>query len=130
MLLAILATAAAVTAPPVETRKGFPHRNWGDPVTMAVPVELAQTCFVESLMAVGRVTPVSVSGGADVYFAFMSLGSAKPYIRFMLRPRENKTEVTALYRHPVRRETVSGFVADIQAQCEAVARNQGLGGAQ
>lgn len=123
----LLALAAAATAPAVETRKGFPHRDWGDEVILAAPIEQAQACFVESLMVAGRVTPVAVEGGADVYFAIASFTPGAPYIRFMLRQQDSQTRVTALYRHPISRKTVSGFVADIQASCEAVVSNHGLG---
>jgi hypothetical protein len=122
ILWAFVAASSAAAAPVTETRKGFPHRDWGEVATIDLPIDLAQSCVVQQLMTSGRVVSLPVENGSDVYFAVHSLmANGPPYVRFMLRKHEDKTHLRALYRRPFGRGTVSGFVADLQAMCTGAA---------
>ena len=129
ILLAALISTPALAGPETD----YPHRDWGQIATLAMPASDAVACIARELDKNGSVLVLPVDGGTDIDFSisgplFMQ-NAGEPYMRFKVRESEGAVTMRAFYRRPLSQKSTDKTITGMEKRCLKVANKAPIGGA-
>jgi hypothetical protein len=97
----------------------YPHRDWGQVVTLDMTVEAATTCIATTLNRDGDVLVVPVDGGSDIAYTLRKMWGPKgePWERFKVRGEDGGATLRVFYRHPLSVGKITKHVGKLQKRC-------------
>lgn len=97
----------------------YPHRDWGQVVTLDMTMADATACIAREMDRHGSVLVLPVEGGADIDFSVDVMWGKQldPWERFKLRTEEGKTVLRVFYRKPTGPKSVGKDVERLRKRC-------------
>lgn len=122
-LIVVLAGFAAAAQAKEET--DYPHRDWGQVVTLNMTATEAAACVTRQLSRqYGRVTPVPAEGGTDIEGGpggGLFSNAHDPWVSYQVRSDGQIATLRVFYRHPVSQGDLSRDVRRMGENCLKVA---------
>ena len=97
----------------------YPHRDWGQVVTLDMTVAEATSCVARELGRTADVSVIPAEGGNDIDIAAHVMWGKKmePWQTYKIRGEGGIVTLRGFYRHPVKQKAVSKEVAKLQDRC-------------
>jgi len=114
LILAVVATTASA-----RSDTDYPHRDWGQVMTLDMSVADATACIARELGRRADASVIPAEGGNDIDIAPRGLWGPKsePWQTYKIRSENGTTVLRAFYRHPVRQGAVTKEVAKLGRRC-------------
>jgi hypothetical protein len=88
-----------------------------------------QSCFARIWLSKGRITPLAVSDGVDLYFQLRSFGLGGPgkeIMVFEIRDKGSERRMTVYYRRPWSEKNAVKLFNETVDRCEATTQKEGI----
>ena len=125
---AIMLAGLAVFATHASARSGtdYPHRDWGQVLTLEMSVDEATACIAREMRRQGPILVLPVDGGNDIDWTAGGLfqkGGTEAWVNFKIRREGDTTKLRIFYRHPIITKGLNGYVKKLEKQCLVVLRS-------
>jgi hypothetical protein len=117
--ITILSIATLPSQASARSDTDYPHRDWGQVVTLDMSVTDATACIMRELGRRADATVIPMDGGNDIDIAAHLAWGKKmePWQTYKIRGDGGVTTMRAFYRHPVTQAGVSKEVGKLQEHC-------------
>lgn len=97
----------------------YPHRDWGQTLTLDMSVSDATDCIARVFDKGGSVLVLPTEGGNDIDWSIDVPWGKRPdaWERYSLRANGTATTLRASYRHPSSQKRVSKHVDNLKRAC-------------
>jgi len=112
LILAVVATTASA-----RSDTDYPHRDWGQVMTLDMTVADATACIARELGRRADAIVIPVDSGNDIDVAPHTWPKSGPWQSYKVRSVGGATLLRSFYRHPVKSKAIDKEVAKLRSQC-------------